>query len=123
MSADLTGFLLARIAEDEDLATEAAALTEVRWYVDPAEASVRGVIEYRVTDDRGPTGMVVDPHLAHIARHDPARVLADCEAKRRIVETRTCCRVATADVDRCPLLRALAFVYADHEDFQEAWRV
>jgi hypothetical protein len=65
----------------------------------------------------------------HIARHDPARVLAEVEAKRRVI---------TAEQDRVleegPLpermrgeietdvLRLLTLPYADHPDYREEWR-
>jgi hypothetical protein len=54
--------------------------------------------------------------VEHIARHDPARVLADVEAKRRIVEWD-----AEQPVDR-GVLNILASVYADHPDYREEWR-
>ena len=73
---------------------------------------------------------------AHIARHDPARVLAECEAKRRIVEEY---RHWQDEMDRqgstsdmrdlgvrdglemaCELL---ALPYADHEHFREEWKL
>ena len=59
----------------------------------------------------------------------PARLLAECEAKRRIVEE---CDAANrllaltgnpTDSFRDWLLRDLALPYADHEQFQESWRV
>lgn len=57
-------------------------------------------------------------HLEHIARHDPARVLAECEAKRRIM---------TMDFERygeqVELLYMLALPYAGHPDYEEAWRI
>lgn len=85
---------------------------------------------------------------------DPARVLAECEAKRRIVSTHAVvtedhtgawwalgnpgsepvrtgcdnCRKAGVDGEDylvngpCDTLRALAAVYADHPDYDEAWR-
>jgi hypothetical protein len=53
----------------------------------------------------------------HIARHDPARVLAECEAKRRIVEW------YGEEPGRVgPALGMLAAVYADHPEFREEWR-
>src|SRR5438067_2058538 len=80
---ELAEFLLARIAEDEGVAR---AATDGRWEVlpywftsplgNPYSASVPGVIPEEIDPD----------DAAHIARHDPARVLAECEAKRRIVE-------------------------------------
>lgn len=66
---------------------------------------------------------------------DPARVLAECEAKRRIVELHADGgRVAwvgdrfvnwcTADKTQwpCKSLRALAAVDADHPDYRPEWR-
>ena len=73
------------------------------------------------------------------------RVLAECEAKRRIVELHSireaspsCSQcggyTATTDGQRgivhhgyaipwpCPTLRALALPYADHPDYREDWR-
>lgn len=75
----------------------------------------------------------------HIVRHDPARVLREVEAKRRIIERhsphsmgecRTCERphwgVNICDhcerAAPCPDLRDLAAVYADHPDYLPEWR-
>lgn len=71
-----------------------------------------------------------------------ARVLAECEAKRRIVElhgayptpqamtygTITACQECGSVDDSpvewpCPTLRHLASIYADHPDFREEWRI
>lgn len=69
---------------------------------------------------------------AHVARHDPARVLREIEAKRAIVdahERRPMPKGDTADcahcwgaVWPCPTLRLIASVYDDRPSFQEAWR-
>lgn len=112
----LTDFLLARIAEDEAVATEA---TE----------------EWQFSSDEWRLGC--DPSVVpHIARHDPARILAECGAKRRIVELHaatwvtpedwwSCVSCGTAgeyDVFApCPTLRALASVYRDHPDWSASW--
>ena len=78
---------------------------------------------------------------------NPARVLAECEAKRRIVDLHvgsandpfytghgrlvdTCdvCVNFHADMDcsnepwPCPTLRLLALPYADHPEFRSEWR-
>lgn len=94
----------------------------------------------------------------HIARHDPARVLAECAAKRAIVSEhrqvmfteasllgidnlpacKKCHTIAPApdgwpadedwtqerinDSYPCRTLRLLAQPYADHSDFDPAWR-
>ena len=69
----------------------------------------------------------------HIARHDPARVLRDVEAKRRILDS----YVAefgedelNGDVGYSPeqwlarqTLRLLALPYADHPDYNPQWGV
>lgn len=60
----------------------------------------------------------------------PARVLAECEAKRRIVNILAAWspdpvppeRVETAEHDAWRMLLVLASVYADHADFDPAWR-
>jgi hypothetical protein len=77
----LAEFLLARIAEDEVAATEAGADSwevaderKVRWVRNGGNA--HGWAAFADL----PTATV------HIARWDPARVLAECEAKRRIIE-------------------------------------
>lgn len=120
----LTEFLLARIAEDEAVARAVADLTgeSNRWWVDgPAQESRKHWVY--ATGEKFKYREVAD----HIARHDPARVLAECEAKRRIVaalgdwddgyvwSSSTGSRAEDA-------LRALALPYADHPDFREEWR-
>ena len=66
----------------------------------------------------------------------PAEVLAECEAKRRIVDLHvisgrghgSCATCTDSDylglVDEgpCDTLRALALPYADHPAFREEWR-
>ena len=117
----LTEFLLARIAEDEAVALDAARDGE-------------GAIDW--AGESGPTDV-------HIARWDPARILAECEAKRRIVRRHS--RTAadhwsgagncegcgfygdtdlpyTSDSEECPELMDLASIYADHPDYDPAWR-
>jgi len=51
----------------------------------------------------------------------PARVLAECDAKRRIVEMGGHLRNGGLVEGRI-LLGYLALPYADHEQFQEEWR-
>lgn len=74
----LSDFLLARIAEVEEDAHEANTYASARWEVADSD-------EVATIDGR-PVAQVDHGALVHhVARHDPARVLADCEAKRRIV--------------------------------------
>jgi hypothetical protein len=118
---DLDQFLLARIAEDKRIA---------------ADAATAGGRDEWPPDGDGP------PHVAeHVARHDPARVLAECAAKRRLV---LACRDSRPDLhflgarpngmadfpltptDQHQLaaltLALLALPYAGHHDYRPEWR-
>jgi hypothetical protein len=135
----LAEFWLARIAEDEDAAR--GPLTQ-KWFAvgtefpdddsHPSEM-LRGYVDSQglaVTEDGD------GPSVWHIARHDPARVLAECEAKRRIVEHWNS-TVEWAEDPGCDspdrylmvaaglyeAMRHLAEPSADHPDFQPEWRV
>jgi Family of unknown function (DUF6221) len=113
----LTDFLLARIAEDEADARD-AYYDGQRWI--PEEEAV-------VAADRD-----LDPIMFldrkrdayHAANWSPARVLAECEAKRKIVLRATYyASVAPVDPDEWHFtLRDLAAIYADHPDYREEWR-
>jgi hypothetical protein len=120
---DLDQFLLARIAEDKRIAADAAA------------ASGRATWDA----DADPAGSPLT--AGHVARHDPARVLAECTAKRRLVMA---CRDSRPDLhflgarpngladfpltpaDQHQLaaltLALLALPYADHHDYRPEWR-
>jgi hypothetical protein len=109
MSKQATGtladFLLARIAEDEVVARAAIVETESggRWWAvrdrnrDSDAEALALVKGENPLEEPGhdPTYALAAAHicysdepdvLLHVARHDPARVLAECEAKRRIVD-------------------------------------
>ena len=104
----ITEFLLARIADDED--------------------EMQGLPHFGcVEGDSDPVGMI------HSARC-PNRVLAECAAKRRIIEGYIEFDAAYPDSpvwhgcgDDCEfkaiewVLAHLASVYADHPDFDPAW--
>jgi hypothetical protein len=145
----LADFLLARIAEDEEAAR---AATSGPWRYDPERfhkppraaewsegvfAGSRGASAICVAT----TGEVDDPQSmrdgAHIARHDPARVLAECAIKRRIVVAHNVVHdgcpgsptLVSDDGEQdgdyggpCLVLRALASVFAGHPEFREEWR-
>src|SRR5690606_8332982 len=106
----VVGFLLARIAEDERVARESpfdrAGTAHPDEIGQPIKAGGRARIATCAVDV-----------MNHIARHDPARVLAECQAKRAIVAQ---CEsgLANGDFGESTLaevtLRHLAAVYADH---------
>ena len=133
----ITDFLLARIAEDEaavyrwDSDGPNGAVVATLWtgeapgYTTVAASSVEGVW---VAD-----GREVEARHAHIL-FDPARVLAECKAKREIVELaeEATGLDMTVDQDRlCGardwpyvgdlILAHLAAVYASHPDYDPAW--
>lgn len=126
----LTDFLLARIAEDEADAyawdSDAAAQVASMWTgPEPGYATV--------ASRRPASGWFADGREIEDARHvqvlyDPARVLAECAAKRRIVALHSPledeeCDPSCGDIlDPCWTLAALALPFADHEDYDESWR-
>jgi hypothetical protein len=130
----VTEFLLARLAEDEAVAREAALTVGWDGFGDQrVRSGQQWVYSYhvvkRVRDD-GPTdrrtvadcgsfvGMGTAPH---VARWDPARVLAEVEAKRRIVEHHSPDDNWSYG-EPCTTLHLLALPYSDHPDYHEDWR-
>jgi hypothetical protein len=126
LEPNLDQFLLARIAEDKRMATDAAG------------ASGR---EDWTSDDVPGDCALAGPAAELVARYDPARVLAECAAKRKLV---LACMEARPDLAFLgtrprgmadwPLspsgphqmaaltLAVLAMPYADHPDYHAEWR-
>jgi hypothetical protein len=146
---DLADFLRARLGEVEEVAREA---TPGPWRADCPDRLL-GRAELRVGDEHL-VSSYDDADLqweaAHIVRHDPARVLRDVEAKRRILDEhairvkaipitwieiggerpppehevtcQTCGWASDDPTSGCSTLRLLALPYADHPDCREEWR-
>ena len=132
---DLVEFLNARLDEDEQAARAAG---DDRWALIPVyeDATIRHgrmpeprsiqMVEANGEEVGNVHGVA---HAEHIARHDPARVLAEVDAKRQVVAY-----VAGELEDKGgdnpwwyedklrPVLCLLALPYADHPDYDEAWR-
>jgi len=114
-------FLEARLAEDE-LTAQAAIDGAADWRAFYAYRDVKDVDGHYVivADSKYPTV----GQAAHIARHDPARVLRQCDAARAVIAEFLRLdalgdlpgRRATEDA-----LRQLASVHSDHDDFDKAW--
>ena len=123
----LTEFLLARIAEDEELAWNL-----IPYDCPPNCCAPEGWVGHACficgTREFGGTREAIE----EIARehdekiHHRSRVLAECEAKRRIVER--CTPLANLQVRRQTrtlahdVLLDLALPYADHPDYRQEWK-
>lgn len=129
---DLAAWLLEQIAEDERIARLASG---PKWWLETylnlgaTPAAVWSALPPR--DENLVAANGPNPHnLRHLAAWDPARVLAECAAKRRIVARHrnlsdvncTACDASECLDFPCPTLRLLALPYADRPGYDEAWR-
>jgi hypothetical protein len=127
----LTEFLLARIAEDEDAALRSKSSGDGTWFEDERSGDIRSDVGHAVMYDDSGRG----EDRAHILRWEPARVLRECAAKRRIVEAvvelRRIAEVEDPFGNRGnwdqfdvvhDVLRALASAHSGHADYIKAWR-
>ncbi len=123
-------FLRARLDEDEQTA-RAATPGPWEWrqeHGEPWQPKPGGWLdysgEYLETGGETPTlfgpGMTPHADAVHIARHNPARVLAEIDAKRRILNE------TWGGRDHQDLwvhhVRLLALPYAGHPEWREEWR-
>lgn len=114
MTDGLVEFLLARIAEDEAVARAMEKCSDPLDWTEPGDPAV------------GLAGPVDGPSGYESIVIDPARVLAECEAKRQIIAQQTR-RPAkdfrpTPPPADTPVLRLLAMPYVDHPDYRQEWR-
>ena len=109
--SDLTDFLLARIAEDEAEARDAIKERDSIPFTRPVSPDY----DLKSWPDVGVPAVLVGPE----------RVLAECEAKRRIVEDRIHLDTVRPGAIRAHsewVCRVLATVHADHPDYREEWK-
>ena len=120
----LAEFYAARLDEDEAAARAAtpgewAALDGGVMSVENESWPVSSTESARNREDR-----------VHIARHDPARVLREVEAKRKILETIDHAERESDAVDNIQidgyladdLRKLLALPFSDHPDYDQEWR-
>lgn len=136
--SDLVAFLLARIADDEALAAgalgqhwSANGYREVRTGSedDPRYYKVVGVGAVREHWDSPEILSESAGTYRHIANWDPSRVLAECQAKRQVVELAA--NALEHDIFKDSMERLLSYeialrmvqVYRDHPDCQPGWRL
>ncbi|MER7047743.1 DUF6221 family protein [Streptomyces jumonjinensis] len=144
MTDDIDAFLRDRLKEDTE--TAHAAMWDEHsgsWTARPPETRHE---RYTVEDYCDDGVVIVAPENAdpdgvgrHVARWDPERVLAEVDAKRRMLDVhRRVHRRSTGSAGGinedcaicdhfpaqypCGTLRLLALPYAAHPDYQEAWR-
>ncbi|TDC53890.1 hypothetical protein E1281_17050 [Actinomadura sp. KC345] len=126
---DLVEFLRARLARDEQIAR---ACSGVPWKTAPS-----GTINTEPRDPGdGAEAFVAkaenEAYAEHIARHGPARTLAEVAAKRRIIDDyekqtwilgqgRPDPRLEAAQAARENVLRCLALPYAAHPAYRDEW--
>ncbi|MEU1284924.1 DUF6221 family protein [Kitasatospora sp. NPDC005856] len=128
MTDDLLQFLTARLDEDE----QAARLGTAGQPLTRQQIETTGVIV--AVDGRHSEECATGNWAGiaeHIVRHDPARVLAEVDAKRRIMAEhqwrrepdwpsgRQCRQCATEHP--CSTLRLLVLSYATHPNYRPAW--
>ncbi|MFJ8476431.1 DUF6221 family protein [Kitasatospora sp. NPDC094011] len=116
-TSDVVAFLRARLQDDWCFARDAMT-SSGHWQ---AERTV-------VVLDTG--AEIADVFLGpadHIARFDPARVIAEVDAKRAIVDAYDRppgddCALAASHDELHTTVLLLASVYADHADYRQEWR-
>lgn len=129
MTEDLVAWLRAQLDEDERAARAVAVPSPWQVDISPREAFVQA------SDGRvvGETGF--DESAVHIARHDPARVLAEVAAKRRIIDrfefvdshgpavdhVRALDMTTGARAALLDAVKMLASVYAGRPGWREEW--
>jgi hypothetical protein len=138
---DLVQWLRAQLDEDERIARDVQQPDDFPWEAwhmvgEAADGTVRWGVR-----GAGVQPTHEDPlnkaRMEHIARHDPARVLRNIEAKRRILDEivpqmndmtdQIHAEFGVGPMDPSTyeslgLLRLLALPYADREGYQESWR-
>lgn len=135
--SEIVEFLKARLDEDEQIArTSIGSHPELaEWSYEPWSPGVKGSGEVIAPNDRDSSGYpeyitcdregvihAVEEHVGpHIARHDPARVLREVKAKRRVID-----QIDKLDgwtdnyqfhLEYTSVIGHLASAYSDHPDY------
>lgn len=134
---DLIEFLRARLDEDEQVARAAADRDGEHWEVTGEGDLVTPGTGGSGYFGTGPWGGSLGETGTHIARHDPARALAEVDAKRRTVDwlaedaafDMPAAKAQAASREEWYLvtlarttLKLLALPYVDHPDYRGDWQ-
>jgi hypothetical protein len=127
VTADLIAFLRARLAEDEQVARaveDRSAPWDGQWEADGADAArtFNGHVLFY-----GHNGPLKPGLVAHVVRHDPARVLREVAAKREVTRLaerahdyhETFLNGFAGALEHA--LRLFALPYTDHPDYRQEW--
>jgi len=123
---NIAEFLEARITEDEVAAREAAVSAGgAGWSAQQLDHEGLSVYGDDAAGQIDFDSEETVPTLRYLVRFDPARVLAECAAKRAILAAQKNQEDNDDDmawiVASGVLLRSLAAVYSDHPDYQQEW--
>lgn len=130
--SDIVTWLRAQLDVDERLARAAAATTDggSTWAYRPTSAprDFESVVDLGqrlvfAEVDRNESGFR-PTELEHIARHDPARVLAEVAAKRQMLDEyeRAFDEGGELHQTLVRIMKLLALPYAGREGYREGWR-
>jgi hypothetical protein len=127
----LSAWLLERLDEDEAAARAASTGLTWTWDGDMMMSDHMGEYSMECIIDTEGANPPWDAAGVHIARNDPAHVLAVVAAHRRIVELHAPDALwcgwshdgsnTHEDLYLCDTLRALAAIYADHGGYRAEW--
>lgn len=124
---DLVQFLRDRYDLEEQVAKDASPGP---WHINPEADEVLAVDDIVVAEGFALSGHQLRATTEHIARHDPARVLADIDGRRRIVDDyayytsiggRTDAEHGRAE-GLTYTVQCLALTYSGHPDYRDEWR-
>ena len=124
----IAAFILARVADEE---RDARAATDGPWHTKPDADEHLLVVGDGVGIVVGRDGDSVteDGDARHIARQDPPSTLSRCTALRPLVELcdtehdPTGPPVPMDCIGQAEVLRHLAAIWRDHEDYDPSWAV
>lgn len=118
--SDLVTWLRAQLDDDERVAL---AASPAPWHLNVEGDEVLAIDDVPVAEAFALSGNQLRATAVHIARWDPTRVLAEVEAKRRILADFECWQPHDAGHEALALaVQLLALPYADREGYDEAWR-
>lgn len=125
---DLAAWLLACVAEDERVATDDGRVQSAEWTALSTGPESDWSAPWEVLRVGGVAFRAIDHEARHAANWDPKRVLAECDAKRRIIAA--CSAVLAVrdwEYDDAPslaeeTLKLLALPYAGRPGYRAEWK-